>query len=310
MKKLNITKKQYDESKYFNNKYGSIKFVSESGKLFKTDKGVVLSLEASKEPFTMKEEAEKVPPADEKPVTEDIDEVEELVDDVETSDADTKEEDTINKEEVTAALADVVDTIKAIAEDNGLEVPGLVPEEDDEEVPADDEDAEDEELEDLDECDCKDGKCDCGKKLEKEGFLDMFKGKPKFKKGDKVKLKHAIGNLRGVWTVTNPDEFGEVGLVNDKGGEMTSPAKNLLKVAAECGNACECKNESAKRRARAKLVREAIAKRARIRKIKESIRRRAKARKVLESIKAKRAAKKMMESKKVRTSKKVARKVK
>ena len=31
MKKLNITKKQYDESKYFNKKYGALKFVSESG---------------------------------------------------------------------------------------------------------------------------------------------------------------------------------------------------------------------------------------------------------------------------------------
>lgn len=47
MKKLNITKKQYDESKYFTKKYGSIKFVSESGKMYKTDKGVVLTLEAS-----------------------------------------------------------------------------------------------------------------------------------------------------------------------------------------------------------------------------------------------------------------------
>jgi hypothetical protein len=47
MKKLNITKKQYEESKYFNKKYGALKFVSESGKLFKTDKGVVLALEGT-----------------------------------------------------------------------------------------------------------------------------------------------------------------------------------------------------------------------------------------------------------------------
>ena len=47
MKKLNITKKQYDESKYFNKKYGALKFVSESGKLYKTDKGVVLALEGT-----------------------------------------------------------------------------------------------------------------------------------------------------------------------------------------------------------------------------------------------------------------------
>ena len=42
MKKLNITKKQYNESKYFNKKYGALKYMSESGKLYKTDKGVVI----------------------------------------------------------------------------------------------------------------------------------------------------------------------------------------------------------------------------------------------------------------------------
>lgn len=42
MKKLNITKKQYDESKYFNMKYGKLKFVSESGKIYKTDKGKII----------------------------------------------------------------------------------------------------------------------------------------------------------------------------------------------------------------------------------------------------------------------------
>ena len=47
MKKLNITKKQYEESKYFNQKYGALKFVSESGKMYKTDKGVVLALEGT-----------------------------------------------------------------------------------------------------------------------------------------------------------------------------------------------------------------------------------------------------------------------
>lgn len=39
MKTLNITKKQYDESKYFNQKYGKLKFVSEDGKVYKTDTG-------------------------------------------------------------------------------------------------------------------------------------------------------------------------------------------------------------------------------------------------------------------------------
>jgi hypothetical protein len=42
MKKLNITKKHYMESKYFQRKYGKLEYISESGKLFKTDKGKVL----------------------------------------------------------------------------------------------------------------------------------------------------------------------------------------------------------------------------------------------------------------------------
>ena len=134
MKNLNITKKQYDESKYFNNKYGKLKYVSESGNVYKTDKGVVISLESSNKPDTVKE---------------DIDEVEDIAD----------KEETINKEEVAAALADVVDTIKAIADDNEIEVPGLS--EDDE----DSDDADDDEFEDdfekLDEGECKDGKCKC-----------------------------------------------------------------------------------------------------------------------------------------------------
>ena len=42
MKKLNITKKQFDESKYFTNKYGTLKYVSESGNVYKTSKGHLL----------------------------------------------------------------------------------------------------------------------------------------------------------------------------------------------------------------------------------------------------------------------------
>ena len=42
MKKLNITKKQFSESKYFTTKYGKLEYVSESGKFYKTSKGNVL----------------------------------------------------------------------------------------------------------------------------------------------------------------------------------------------------------------------------------------------------------------------------
>ena len=146
MKKLNITKKQYDVSKYFNNKYGKLKYVSESGNVYKTDKGVVISLESSNKPDTVKE---------------DIDEVEDIAD----------KEETINKEEVAAALADVVDTIKAIADDNEIEVPGLADDaedsDDDDSDDDDSDDADDDEFEDdfekLDEGECKDGECKDGK---------------------------------------------------------------------------------------------------------------------------------------------------
>ena len=42
MKKLNITKEQFEKSRYFKNKYGTLEYVSESGKVFKTNKGKVL----------------------------------------------------------------------------------------------------------------------------------------------------------------------------------------------------------------------------------------------------------------------------
>ena len=49
MKKLNITRKQFVESKYFKNKYGNLEYVSESGKLFKTSKGKVLKFKEARE---------------------------------------------------------------------------------------------------------------------------------------------------------------------------------------------------------------------------------------------------------------------
>jgi len=47
MKKLNITKEQFNRSRYFKNKYGNLEYVSESGKLFKTNKGKVLMFKES-----------------------------------------------------------------------------------------------------------------------------------------------------------------------------------------------------------------------------------------------------------------------
>ena len=42
MKKLNITKKHFNESKYFQDKYGKLEYVSESGEIYKTSKGQVI----------------------------------------------------------------------------------------------------------------------------------------------------------------------------------------------------------------------------------------------------------------------------
>ena len=49
MKRLNITKEQFEKSRYFKDKYGTLKYVSESGKLFKTSKGQVLKFNESDE---------------------------------------------------------------------------------------------------------------------------------------------------------------------------------------------------------------------------------------------------------------------
>ncbi len=47
MKKLNITKEQFEKSRYFKNKYGTLEYVSESGKVFKTNKGKLLKFKES-----------------------------------------------------------------------------------------------------------------------------------------------------------------------------------------------------------------------------------------------------------------------
>lgn len=51
MKKLNITKEQFNRSNYFQRKYGKLKYVSESGRLYKTNKGKVLKFINESEDF-------------------------------------------------------------------------------------------------------------------------------------------------------------------------------------------------------------------------------------------------------------------
>ena len=142
MKKLNITKKQYDESKYFNAKYGALKFVSESGKLYKTDKGVVIALESKEDD----EEGDEEPKGGDDEVT--------TPGEVKTP-GEGEEEITVKKEDLATALQDVIDTVKDIAADNDVELPGEEKEDDGEEddddevIPGDDDDEEDDDDDDL-----------------------------------------------------------------------------------------------------------------------------------------------------------------
>ena len=55
MKKLPITKEAFEKSKYFTNKYGKLEYVSESGKIFKTNKGQILKFKESKDTNYRKE---------------------------------------------------------------------------------------------------------------------------------------------------------------------------------------------------------------------------------------------------------------
>ena len=49
MNKLNITKERFESSRYFQRKYGKLEYVSESGKLYKTNKGKILKFKESLE---------------------------------------------------------------------------------------------------------------------------------------------------------------------------------------------------------------------------------------------------------------------
>ena len=49
MKKLNMTRERFEKSRYFTEKYGKLKYVSESGRFFKTNKGNILTFTESLE---------------------------------------------------------------------------------------------------------------------------------------------------------------------------------------------------------------------------------------------------------------------
>ena len=64
MQKLNITKERFEKSRYFNKKYGKLEYVSESGKLFKTNKGQILKFKESTKKFGKKFSKESIDAAD------------------------------------------------------------------------------------------------------------------------------------------------------------------------------------------------------------------------------------------------------
>lgn len=343
MKKLNITKKQYEESKYFNKKYGSLKFVSESGKLFKTDKGVVLALEGtetkgdaqgaegdgqqtdeslkdignaikdtakelgSKAKAGLKKGAKAVSnffngnfrkndtveisggedsdgnPVTLKGVVKDAGKDEVTIgisrEAAESDEGDATEVgEEVTRGELTDILKDVVSEVEKVCDSQDIsfeEVVGIEPEGE-----ADEEADKDEVI------------------ATKDDVADALQGV--------IDTVEKVADANDIELPEEEDDDGEGagdddGVTVDEGcdcGKENCP--ECGKKADECGGqACECGNKEKlmeSRKARAKLVREAIARRARARKLRESRERRMKVRKVMESIRRRRAAKKVLES--------------
>jgi hypothetical protein len=338
MKKLNITKKQYEESKYFNKKYGTLKFVSESGKLFKTDKGVVLALEGTETQGdaqgaegdgqqtdeslkdigdaikgTAKELGNKVKDGvkkAKKAIGDAIkgpfrkgDQVEMSNDQGDTCTA-TITSGTLGGKEYTVMLqrkmaAEAEGDEGADAEVTRGELTDIL-----KDVVA--------EVEKV--CDSQDISFEEVAGVEKpEGESDE-----EADKDEVVATKEDVADaLQGVIdAVEKVADANEIELpqddetTDDDGEQVDEGCDCGKKDCPECGGqACECGNKEPvmeSRKARAKLVREAIARRARARKLRESRVRRAKVRKVMESIRRRRAAKKVLESiRKRRAAKKV-----
>ena len=349
MKKLNITKKQYDESKYFTKKYGAIKFVSESGKHYKTDKGVVLALEGTETQDPNAQGAEGA-----------AQQTDESLKDIGNAIKDTA------KELGSKAKAGIKKGAKAVSnffngnfrkndqvevsggedsDGNPVNLKGVVKNSDKNTVTiefgrqaAESDDGADEadvtrgELTDILKdvvaevekvCDSQDISFEEVAGIEKpEGESDEEADKDEVVATKDEVAEVLAGVIDTVEKVADQndielpgeddeddedDENGEGneddGVTVDEGcdcGKEDCPECNPDGVKKECGGqTCECGDSDKvmeSRRARAKIVREAIARRAKARKILESRERRMKVRKVLESIRRKRAAKKVLES--------------
>ena len=348
MKKLNITKKQYDESKYFTKKYGAIKFVSESGKHYKTDKGVVLALEGTETQDPNAQGAEGA-----------AQQTDESLKDIGNAIKDTA------KELGSKAKAGIKKGAKAVSnffngnfrkndqvevsggedsDGNPVNLKGVVKNSDKNTVTiefgrqaAESDDGADEadvtrgELTDILKdvvaevekvCDSQDISFEEVAGVEKpEGESDEEADKDEVVATKDEVAEVLAGVIDTVEKVADQNDIelpeedddddksdddkardGELEIA-DEGcdcGKKDCPECKPDVVKGECGSACECGDKKSKfmeaRKARAKLVREAIARRARARKVLESIRRRRAAKKVLESIRRKRVAKRVMES--------------
>lgn len=354
MKKLNITKKQYDESKYFTKKYGALKFVSESGKLYKTDKGVVIALEGTEKQDvppaegegagqpenesladignalkgTAKEIGGKIKsgvkkgakavgnffngnfrkndtvevsggedndgkPVNLKGVVKDSDKNSVTIEfgrQAAESDGDDASEE-VTRGELTDILKDVVAEVEKVCDAQDIsfeEVAGVEkPEgESDEEADKDEVVATKDEVAEV-----LSGVIDTVEKVADKNDIEL----PEEDDDDKSDDDKSDDDKARDGELEITDEGCECG---------KKDCPECGQQAQECGGqTCECGDKPTameSRKARAKLVREALARRARARKIRESRIRRAKVRKILESIRRRRAAKKVMESRKIR----------
>ena len=340
MKKLNITKKQYDESKYFNKKYGAIKFVSESGKHYKTDKGVVLALEGT--------EQNGDPNAE--PTDESLADIGNAIKGT-AKEIGGKIKDGAKK--AAKATANFFkgnfrknDTVEISGgEDNDgnpVKLKGVVKDAGKDEVTIGisreaAESSEDGSSEEVTRGELTDMLKDVVDQVEKvcdsqDISFEEVVGieQPEGESDDEADKDEVIATKEDVADVlqnvidavekvadandielpeAEDDEKDDDGVTVDEGcdcGKADCPECNPDGVKGECGGqACECGDEvmESRRLRRAKLVREALARRARARKIRESRERRMKIRKVLESIRRRRAAKKVMESRKLRARK-------
>lgn len=338
MKKLNITKKQYDESKYFTKKYGKIKFVSESGKHYKTDKGVVLTLEGT-EPEADAQDAGG------QPTDESLADIGNVIKG-KAKEIGGKIKDGAKK--AAKATANFFkgnfrknDTVEISGgEDNDgnpVTLKGIVKDAGKNEVTIGisreaAESSEDDSSEEVTRGELTDILKDVTAPIEKvcnsqdisyeevvgvenpedesddEGDEDEVIATKDEVADALVTMIDNIKEIADKNKIELPEEDeddDEDGVTINEGcdcGKEDCPECNPDGVKGECGDAaCECgepEKVMESRRSRAKLVREAIARRLRARKIRESIERRRRVRKVLESIRRKKALKKLMESRK------------